>query len=168
MTTEFSAFNADYPYPEVTPNGKNAAHARALLHNCAGEASEATSAMLYMYDGIVLEKNAEIARAFRQITATERKHLELFAALAFALGADPRLWTAAQGGLRYWTPRSIPYTVAPRRALENALALEYVTIARYERQAREIRDEGVQLLLRRVLLDEQLHVELFRSLLAKL
>jgi bacterioferritin len=68
----------------------------------------------------------------------------------------------------YWNPARVNYARNHKILLQNALALERAVIVKYERQTREIRDEAVLLALRRILLDEQLHVEMFRTLLAEL
>jgi bacterioferritin len=169
---DLSAFNADYPYPDVKPEAKNAAYAREMLANCSDSTSEMTSYALYMYDWIITQENGTLSQAFGQVKDVERKHLEIFGNLAFQLGADPRLWAAVATPqtrrMCYWNPARINYAYNQKILLQNALALERATVTKYERQTREIRDDAILLVLRRILLDEQLHVELFRSLLAEL
>ncbi|MDR1464663.1 MAG: rubrerythrin family protein [Oscillospiraceae bacterium] len=161
-------FHSDHPYPETTVAGKNPAYARAMLSNCAGRNSEMSAVALYFYDHIITERDALLSSAFRAIMKVEMVHLELFEKLALHLGADPRLWeaqTVPQPRMNYWSPARLPYATNRKLILQNALAAERAAIAIYERQQKEIQDEGVVNVLRRVLLDEQLHVELFRALL---
>jgi bacterioferritin len=166
MPVSLAEYRMDLPYPALTVQRKNAAYARLILSNVGDVTSETTSVALYLYDSVVTMGNEDVSLAFSQVMRTEAHHLELFSRCALLLGADPRLWSAsAQPPLQYWTPAKLPYTPVFRQLLQNALALEQATIAKYERQLLQIADPGVQALLRRVLLDETMHAELFRQLM---
>ena len=167
MPQELLTALAGLPYPAVRVQAKNPAYARVMLGNLGEQSSETSSYALYLYNKTIAAEPA-LAEAFRAVAETERKHLELLTDAAFQLGADPRLWAVtgnAAQPMRWWSPGLLTYTANTRSMLQNALALERATIAKYERQAQEIRDDGVLLLLRRILLDESMHVEVFRSLL---
>lgn len=163
--------NLDVPYPSIQVEAKNPGYARTMLSNIGEQNSEATAYALYLYDHTITASDPEISGAFRTVMEAERKHMELFCNAAFQLGADPRLWMVtgvAQQPMRYWNPGQISYTANTKALLQNALALERATIAKYERQVQEIKDDSIGLLLRRILLDESLHVEIFRDLLQRL
>ena len=167
---DFTSLSADYPYPAIKVQAKNPNYARMMLSNIGDQNSEASSAALYLYDQIITAGEPEISGAFRLVRQAEEKHLELFCDVAFQLGADPRLWavtgTNAQP-MKYWSPQQLCYTANTKALLQNALALERATIAKYERQTQEIKDDAILLLLRRVLVDESMHVEIFRNLLCQ-
>ena len=170
MAQDFLNSLAGFPYPEVRVEAKNPSYARIMLGNIGDQNSETTSFALYLYNQTITS-DTSIADAFRAAADTERKHLELISLAAFQLGADPRMWAVsgnASQPMRYWSPGLLSYTANTRVMLQNALALERAAIAKYERQIQEINDEGVRLLLRRILLDEAMHAEVFRSLLAGL
>jgi len=171
MAQDFLATLTSFPYPAVRAEAKNPAYARIMLGNIGDQNSETTSFALYLYNQTITQAEPELTAAFQAVAEVERKHLELLSLAAFQLGADPRMW-AVTGNvsqpMRYWSPGLLTYTANPRAMLQNALALERATIAKYERQTQEIRDDGVLLLLRRILLDESMHVEIFRALLAAL
>ena len=171
MAQDYLASLTQFPYPAVRVEAKNPAYARVMLGNIGDQSSEMSSYALYLYNQTITRAEPELTEAFRVVAEVERKHLELLSDAAFQLGADPRLW-AVTGNvaqpMRYWSPGLLSYTANTRAMLQNALALERATIAKYERQTQEIRDDGILLLLRRILLDESMHVEIFRSLLAEL
>jgi len=170
MAQDFLSTLAGFPYPAVRVEAKNPAYARIMLGNIGDQNSETTSFALYLYNQVITSTSADqgLTIAFQAVAEAERKHLELLSQAAFQLGADPRMW-AVTGNvaqpMRYWSPGLLTYTANTRAMLQNALALERATIAKYERQTQEIRDDGILLLLRRILLDESMHVEIFRVLL---
>ena len=162
---------AELPYPAVRVDAKNPVYARVMLGNIGDQSSEMSAFALYLYNQTITPGEPEISAAFRAVAQVEKKHLELLCNAAFQLGADPRLWAVTGNSaqpMRYWSPGLLSYTANPRAMLQNALALERAAIARYEQQTREIKDDGLLLLLRRLLLDESMHVEIFRGLLAGL
>jgi len=171
MAQDYLASLTQFPYPNLRVEAKNPAYARVMLGNIGDQSSEMSSYALYLYNQTITRAEPELTEAFRVVAEVERKHLELLSDAAFQLGADPRLW-AVTGNvaqpMRYWSPGLLSYTANTRAMLQNALALERATIAKYERQTQEIRDDGILLLLRRILLDESMHVDIFRSLLAAL
>ena len=168
MPQDYLTSLTQFPYPAVRVEAKNPAYARVMLGNIGDQSSEMSSYALYLYNQTITAADPTLTNAFRAVTEAERKHLELFCDAAFQLGADPRLWSvtgSAAQPMRYWSPGLLTYTANPRAMVQNALALERATIAKYERQTQEIRDDGILLLLRRILLDESMHVEIFRTLL---
>jgi len=171
MPQDYLSSLAQFPYPAVRVEAKNPVYARMMLGNIGDQSSEMSSYALYLYDQTITAAEPELSNAFRAVADVERRHLELMCSAAFQLGADPRLWAVtgnAAQPMRYWSPGMLSYTSNTRAMLQNALALERATIAKYERQTQEIRDDGLLLLLRRLLLDESMHVEIFRTLLAEL
>jgi bacterioferritin len=168
---DLAMYRADFPYPAIKVQTKNPNYARIMLSNVGDQNSEASSVALYLYDQIITAGQPEISQTFAAVKQTEAKHLELFCDMAYQLGADPRLWAVSGNAaqpMRYWSPAQLSYTPNPRALLQNALALERATIAKYEHQTQEVKDDAILLLLRRILVDESMHVELFRHLLAEL
>ena len=168
---DFTTLSAEYPYPAIKVQAKNPNYARMMLSNIGDQNSEASCAALYLYDQIITAGEPEISEAFRLAKQAEEKHLELFCGVAFQLGADPRLWAVTGANaqpMRYWSPQQLCYTANTKALLQNALALERAAIAKYERQTQEIKDDAILLLLRRILVDESMHVEIFRNLLCQM
>ena len=171
MPQDYLAALTQLPYPPVRAQAKNPAYARMMLGNLGDQSSETSSYALYLYNRTITAADPALSEVFRAVMDVERKHLEMLSEAAFQLGADPRMWAvtgSAAQPMRYWSPGLLSYTANSRAMLQNALALERAAIAKYERQVQEIRDDGILLLLRRILLDESMHVELFRALLAGL
>ena len=81
------------------------------------------------------------------------------------LGADPRLWTCSGKRPCYWSPACNHYPRQLVPLLKNALQGEQDAILKYRRQADQICDAYVTDLINRIILDEQIHVEIFREMI---
>lgn len=95
----------------------------------------------------------------------EMIHLDIFAKMCCRLGVDPRLWDCQNDFLEYWSPG---YNIYPRQIptlLENAIIQEQNTITTYNYQIECIDEPIIQESLKRIIQDEQLHVEIFQHFL---
>ena len=164
----FTSFSAPDPWPPVRVERPNPRYAAEMLSNIGACDSEMTAAALYFYNSTVLsDAEPEFSGIFHRISIVEMRHLEIFARLAHLLGADPRLWSFHNDRLCYWSPACSRYPTQMTALLQNALALEQETILKYRQQAARICDACLADLLNRVILDEQLHLEIFRQMLAE-
>ncbi len=160
-----SVYRAQEPYPEVRIEGRhNQRYAEAMLSNVAGGISEMTAIGGYLYDHLVTEGIPELSAAFHEISVVEMHHLQIFALLAQQLGADPRLWCVRRGRRSWWSPSEIQYTRKLGPLIQNAIRTERLTIQKYQGQLRWIQDQGIAANLRRIILDEECHVELLTCL----
>lgn len=163
-----TVFSSDKPWPPIRVERQNPCYAKEILSDIGACNSEMSAISLYLYNNAILtDSDPEYARIFQKIAIVEMHHFNVFSHLAFFLGADPRLWAPDNGSLRYWSPSCNNYPTAGKALWENALAGEEAAISRYCCQARQIDDAYVTDLLERVLLDEQIHVRIFRRMLAQ-
>lgn len=160
-----TAYEAPGPYPAVEVTGPNPRYAGVMLSNVGGSNSEMTAVALYFYDRLVTWEVPEVAEVFRRIDMVEMHHLEIFGELSRMLGADPRLWRRQSGRAIWWTPGYLQYTQCLGALLRVAVREEENIIRKYEEQASWIRDFHVVENLRRVIQDEEVHLEIFRELL---
>lgn len=159
-----SVTRASEPYPEVRAGGRNHRYAHAMLSNLSGEISEQSAMSLYLYDRLVTAGLPELSAVFQELALVELRHMEIFGMLAQQLGADPRLWCMRRGRQSWWSPADLQYTRKLGPLIHGAIQAEQLTIRKYEGQLRWIRDENVAANLRRVLQDEQVHVQLLTQL----
>ena len=157
--------HVDLPYPPVRVDRQNNVYARAMLDNLGGKESEMSAVSLYFYNALVTAGQPETAAVFHRISIVEMHHMEIFGTLAGQLGQDPRLWTVKQGRRIYWSPGYNQYPIRREELLKNAILGEKLAIRKYEMQAGAIQDPYIVENLRRILLDEQLHVEILTGLL---
>ena len=152
------------PYPEVRAQGRDGRYARAMLSNMGGVVSEMSAVSLYFYNHLVTTGVPEAAALFHEVSIVEMHHMEIFGTLALQLGADPRLWSIQRGRRMWWSPEYNQYVRKLGPLLQEAIRGEQAAIRKYESQLRWIGDENIRANLRRILLDERLHMEAFECL----
>ena len=145
---------------------ENPQYASLMLSNLAGLYSEMNAVSLYFYNHVILKDVwPELSVAMEKISIVEMHHLDIFAHLAYHLGADPRLWDCQQGCLEYWSPGYNVYPSHLKSLLENAIIQEQNTIAIYQQQITCIKERTIQKILHRIIEDEELHIQIFEYFL---
>lgn len=156
------------PYPPVCIKEQNPLYGRMMLDNMGGQESEMSTIGLYIYNSIFLTSDtARIAEIFKNISIVEMHHLKIFGQLADQLGESPRLWTHRQNRMFYWTGGYINYFTDLPKILLSALNGEKQAVRKYREQCQRIQDEDIQKCLKRIILDEELHIEILESLCKK-
>jgi len=159
-------YTVDLPYPSIDCLDMNIEYGQMILSNLGGLHSEMNAVSLYFYNHIILEDSwPELSQAMKAISIVEMHHLKIFSKMCYKLGADPRLWDCQNNYLDYWSPG---YNVYPRQIhtlLENALMQEHNTITTYQYQISCIEDPIIQDMLKRIIKDEELHVQIFNHFL---
>lgn len=154
------------PYPPIRVSGKNLDYAEAMLGNIGSCNSEMSAVSLYFYNSIVTEGPfAEVSGCFHKISIVEMHHLEMYGRLAMLLGADPRLWSCQSGRRVYWSPGCNRYPDHIDALLENAIQGENDAVRKYQAQTEWIQDVHITAVLNRIILDEKIHIRIFRQLL---
>ncbi|MEL7610722.1 MAG: ferritin family protein [Bacillota bacterium] len=167
--THSGRYHVDLPYPPVEAGAKNPVYANAMLSNVGGSNSEMSAVSLYFYNHLIIEAQyGEFSDAFEQISIIEMRHLEIFGKLALQLGADPRLWAKQNNRRVYWTPAYNRYPREIRALIGNSLEAEKSAIRKYNKQIECVLDANIVENLKRIILDEQLHVEIFEEMLSLL
>ncbi len=156
---------ADGSYPKVQVNGRNSNYAREMLSNMADVESEISDVSRYFYIAVLTEPMyKEISECFRNISIVEMHHLNIFAQLARQLGADPRLWCVKNKRMRWWSPSYIGYPHELRAMLAESMKAEKEAIRKYSAQARTIGDINIVENLRRIIKDEECHLQTFHEM----
>lgn len=157
-------YQAAAPYPPVQACGQNRDYGFAMLDNIGGSNSEMSAVSLYFYNQLRTMYCKEIADCFHHISIVEMHHLEIFGTLAFQLGRDPRLWTRIKNRMAYWTPGYNHYPAELPELLKNATIGEEKAIEKYIFQRDRIDDCNIVENLNRIIMDEQIHLEIFHQL----
>ena len=77
------------------------------------------------------------------------------------------LWSWQNRQRVYWTPGYNQYPREIKALLTNAITGEKAAIRKYQCQADSIEDPHIAAILKRIILDEELHVEIFTGLYEK-
>lgn len=156
---------ADDPYPVIEVSGPNPQYARMLQIDLASGHSEMTSITQYIYDSWRLDPRfANVAETLRRIAMVEMHHLDILGKLIVLLGGDPK-YMAVQQRPQVWNGNMVTYSRQFAAMMRDNILAEQMAIDTYARQAEIIRDEHIAALLRRILQDEYIHIELFRQYL---
>ena len=157
-------YKVDAPYPPVQVAGQNPIYACEMLSNIGDVVSEMSDVARYFYISIVTRGQSEwISACFHHISLVEMHHLNMFADLAMLLGADPRLWSG-RGGMRWWSPSFISYPYELRDLVAESIKAEEAAIRKYSRQANTICDSNIVAVLKRIIRDEERHLQVFREI----
>lgn len=163
-----TAYASELPYPEGKVARPNAAYGRMMLENIGGTDSEMSTVSLYFYNNLITGGKDGIPTIFHNISIVEMHHLAIFGKLARQLGQNPRLWACGSDqNMVYWSPGYNSYSFDLQSILINALHSEEDTIIRYRKQAEQIYDPYIVENLKRIILDEEIHVDIFKQLYQK-
>ena len=158
-------YAAEGPYPEVKAEGRNRRYGQAMLSNVGGSVSEMGAIAVYLYGHFTQPGFPEVSESLERISIVEMRHLAIFSQLSRQLGEDPRLWTPFRGTRRYWTPEYLRYPKRLEELLRCALEDERTAIRKYTQQAGWIQDENIVAILRRIIEDEEVHVQVLSGFL---
>ena len=159
-------YTLDIPYPSFDYLEKDDQYASLILSNLSGLHSKMNSVTLYFYNSIILQKDdIELKEAMETICKVELYHLKILAEMSYLLGADPRLWECHNDSLEYWSPGFNIYHKNIPNMLENAIIQELNTISNYTHQLDIINNDIICNVLKRIILDDQKHVEIFQKFL---
>jgi len=152
------------PYPTVQTNGKNLYYASLLTNDYAGIVSEMSAVSVYIFQNIVTT-NQRIADTLKCISLVEMRHFGYIGKLIEAFGGNPRL--AVQSGCKciFWNSQYLSYETNSKCYLKENIACEKAAIANYKTRITQISDKNVQVLLERIIMDEENHIRLFEALL---
>lgn len=155
-------FSSELPYPEVHAE-ENLAEAKLLMPSYAGAGSELTAILTYSFQGFISPAGSEIANALGGVAKCEMKHFELLGRTIFKLGGYPIM-----GARTYHNGSMVNYTLDPHKFLAQNIAAEEAAIVGYERTILNLHCESAKLLIERIILDEELHIAVFKELLKTL
>lgn len=152
------------PYPPIRIHERNSLYGRMILDNVGGSNSEMSAITLYIYNQMITGIRKDISQAFHKISVVEMHHLHIFGELALMLGENPRCWTHKGNQMCYWTPgyNNYPANLAP--LLQNAIQSEESAVRKYQQQMYHIKDCYINDILARIIEDEKLHIEIYKTL----
>ncbi|MDP4120121.1 MAG: ferritin family protein [Bacillota bacterium] len=155
-------------YPEIKIDKPRKLFGSMMLDNMGGKNSEMTAVSTYFYNRIVTYERAEISNVFHRIGLEEMKHLEIFARMAMLHGENPRLIGKARNNhMKFWSASYCPYTLDFKTLIQRAIDGEKKAACKYEEQIKKIDDVSTVEVLKRIIIDEYRHIEVFQILLDK-
>jgi bacterioferritin len=161
-------FSSSLPYPELKVTAPNRIYAEILMDDYSGIVSEFTAVNQYLYHHFVTdETNKEVAKMIENIAIVEMLHMEMLASLILKLGGNPVFRGGRSTARNFWNGRLVYYGKNLCNRLEADLDSEFKAIKNYEAHIKLIDDPYIQNVLRRIILDEDVHIKLFENALEK-
>lgn len=153
------------PYPEVKVLAPNPYYAKIIMDDYAGKISEFTAISQYLYHNFSMKnKYKELAEIIENISITEMHHMEMLATMLKLLGYEPIL----TNGLNvFWNASYVYYGNSICDMLKGDLKSEIDAIDIYESNIKIINDPYIQAVLKRIILDEKVHLKIFEEQIKK-
>lgn len=158
---------ANLPYPEVRVNKKDIEVAKDLLNSYAGRISEDTAIHNYVFQHM-MQDDKELKQILEGISIVEMHHLEILGQLIFALGLTPLFASVEEDHTKWFSGSYVNYEKNWQQTLQNNIFNEQVAIRNYEKIILKTNDENVKHILKRIILDERIHIEIFTKLLEQI
>ncbi len=156
----------DLPYPEIKVRGRNRNYADLLNVDYCGFVSELSAIMQYINNEnrISLEECA-MARTLLGIAIAEMMHLQKLGELIVLLGGNVDFsCKTCNGRPKLWSPEYLTIPENIDKMLTADIEAEKDAIRQYEMHIKMIDDDCVNAVLRRIILDEEYHIMLLKSL----
>ena len=157
-------YRVNIPYPEVKVVKKDVEIAKELLSAYAGRVSEDSAIHDYVFQ-MMMQDQEEIKRILRGISIVEMQHLDLLGRLIYALGLTPLFASVENNHTKWFSGEYVNYEKNWEQTLHDNIFQEEMAIKNYERIIAKTKDENVQYILKRIILDERVHIEIFTKLL---
>lgn len=159
---EITKFASDLPYPKVEAD-RNLNEAKLIMPHYSGNMSELTAVLTYCYQNYVTPSYEDVRRAVLGVAKCEMLHHKLLGDTIVKLGGYPIM-----AGRTYFNGSFVNYTVDPKKFLDQNIAAEQNVILNYERLILNLKTESIKALIERIILDEELHIEIFKELKSSL
>jgi len=159
----------DIPYPKIRVVHNDPLIVIFLMHIYAWDISEETAIHQYVYQSIFLQKDKkEISQILSEIAKVEMYHLQILGLLIKELGVYPMFLDPVVDKYEFWTSKYVCYDENLKKMIQANIRAEKKAIANYNSLIYVIEDIYVQEILKRIVLDERLHLEIFEKILLSL
>lgn len=156
------------PYPEIKVECTNLGYANLLMDDYAGIISEFTAISQYLYHHFYFEDiDEELGELLENVAITEMHHMEMLAETIIKLGGDPVIRGSYSTCGCYWNGSFIHYGEELCERLKVDIDSEYKAIGEYRKHIELIDDHYIKRMLKRIILDEKVHIKLFNEAMHK-
>lgn len=156
---DISNYRVNEPYPEINIPRENLYFANILMDDYCSIISEYTAISQYIY-GHIISDETELSDDFLGISMVEMQHLQLLGDVIKQLGGNP-VFRSGNGSV--WNSTLVPYSNSTRNRLRLAIKSEQKSIDQYNSHISKINDVDIQNLLKRIILDEELHIQILKD-----
>ena len=156
----------DLPYPEIKVRGRNRNYADLLNVDYCGFVSELSAITQYINnENRISFEECAMARTLLGIAIAEMMHLQKLGELIVLLGGNVDFsCKTCNGRPKLWSPEYLTIPENIDKMLTADIEAEKDAVRQYEMHIKMIDDDCVNAVLRRIILDEEYHIMLLKSL----
>ena len=152
-------------YPEIKVSGPNKYYAKLLFDDYAGVVSEFSAINQYLYHHFDIDpKYQDVRTALENIAIVEMYHREILAKIIKMLGLAPVYVSTLN---KFWNAKYVYYGKNLCDQLIADRQSEIDAIKNYEKKILMIKDPYIQNIIKRIILDEKFHLEIFNKYIKK-
>ena len=157
------------PYPSIDGITKDIQSADIISPAYAGLHGELTAILQYTFQNMVFGyQNSEYyAELLESISVAEMRHFELLGKMLIKLGVTPVMSQIPPYKQNFFNTSAVNYSTAPQKMLMDSIEGELEAIRMYKSMLNKLKNEDVAAVIKRIILDEMLHVELLKDALEK-
>ena len=153
------------PYPKIIVNKKDPELAYKIMDNYAGIISELTQISQYTFQSFYLNRYVDLSKIIEEIAMVEMTHLRILGILIEKLGLVPYYVTYNNNKAIPWNSDYVNFTTDYRSMLVSNIDSEIEAIKYYNKIINETHDENIIQIFKRIIMDEERHVHIFKELL---
>ena len=157
----------DLPYPSIDTLTKDIRSGNIISFAYATLKGELTATLQYVYHhfffGRIDETDAEILMS---IAKAEMIHIDILGKTMLRLGVNPR-YVQCPNTNAFFNTSTVSQATSAQKMLMDDIQGEMTAIADYQKMLFVLKNEQVEAIIQRIILDEQLHLEKLKELLEK-
>ena len=158
----------DLPYPTLDNLTEDVKSGQILSFAYATQKGELTATLQYLYHEVFMETfSQQDADTLMAIALAEMKHLHILAEAMRRLGVAPRYVQYPNTRIFYDTS-CVSQSVTPQKMIMDDIQGELNAIAEYNKMLFVLKNEDVEAIVSRIILDEQLHLDALKQMLTRL
>lgn len=155
----------DLPYPTLDTLTTDVKSGQILSFAYATQKGELTAVLQYLYHEVFMKNfSAHNADTLMSIAIAEMKHMHILAEAMERLGVVPR-YVQYPNTKIYFDASCVSQSMTPQKMIMDDIQGELNAIAEYNKMLFVLKNEDVEAIISRIILDEQLHLETLKQML---
>jgi bacterioferritin len=156
----------EIPFPKLEGIEKSGSELKIISPAYAGDESELTSILQYVYQSIVLKKDGFTSegKILEGIALDEMRHFELLGSMIYRLGEYPVFTYLPPHPINYFSTRSVTYSKTLKKMIMDDMIAEQYAIDGYSKMLYKLKDENVSAVIQRIRMDELRHLHMLKEI----
>lgn len=157
----------DLPYPSVDILTKDIRSGCIISFAYATLRGEITATLQYTYHHFYMgQVDEEDAKILMSIAVAEMKHIDILGEAMLKLGVSPK-YVQCPNTQTYYNTSAVSQATTPQKMLMDDIQGEMNAIADYKKMLFVLKNEQVEAIIQRIILDEELHLETLKKMLER-